>query len=82
LLGYLVPWPWNGSTGNTLWDWLGLLLLPLVMATAKAWSDIHENLGVRHRVVAMVPRPNFASRAEAGIPLQTARPGPAGRASL
>src|SRR3954452_9338604 len=54
LLGYLVPWKWTGFTGNTLWDWLGLILLPLVIATAKAWSDIHENLGVRHMVVAMV----------------------------
>jgi uncharacterized membrane protein len=33
LLGYLVPWPWTGFTGNTLWDWLHLLLLPLLLPT-------------------------------------------------
>jgi hypothetical protein len=29
--GYLVPWAWTGFTGNTLWDWLHLLLLPLLI---------------------------------------------------
>ena len=29
--GYLVPWAWTGFTGNTLWDWLHLLLLPLLL---------------------------------------------------
>ncbi len=31
--GYLVPWAWTGFTGNTLWDWLHLLLLPLLIPT-------------------------------------------------
>ncbi len=25
------PWAWTGFTGNTLWDWLHLLLLPLLL---------------------------------------------------
>ncbi|MGH3498809.1 MAG: hypothetical protein ACRDP1_15215 [Nocardioidaceae bacterium] len=29
ILGYAVPWSWTGFTGNTLWDWLDLLLLPV-----------------------------------------------------
>jgi len=29
--GYLGPWPWTGFTGNTLWDWLNLLFLPLLV---------------------------------------------------
>jgi hypothetical protein len=37
LAGYLVPWAWTGFTGNTLWDWLSLALLPLVLATAALW---------------------------------------------
>ena len=37
LLGYLVPMSWTGFTGNTLWDWLTLALLPLVLATATLW---------------------------------------------
>src|SRR6185312_15829013 len=31
LAGYLVPWAWTGFTGNTVWDWLHLLLLPLLV---------------------------------------------------
>jgi hypothetical protein len=39
LLGYLVPWAWTGFTGNTLWDWLELALLPLVVGTASLWAE-------------------------------------------
>jgi hypothetical protein len=31
LVGYLAPWRWTGFTGNTVWDWLHLLLLPLMV---------------------------------------------------
>jgi hypothetical protein len=31
--GYLGHWRWTGFTGNTLWDWLHLLLLPLLLPT-------------------------------------------------
>jgi hypothetical protein len=37
LAGYLVPWTWTGFTGNTLWDWLELALLPIVLSTAALW---------------------------------------------
>ncbi len=37
LAGYLVPWEWTGFTGNTLWDWLSLALLPVVIATSSLW---------------------------------------------
>ena len=37
LAGYLVPWGWTGFTGNTLWDWLSLALLPVVIATSSLW---------------------------------------------
>jgi hypothetical protein len=42
LAGYLVPWSWTGFTGNTLWDWLELALLPLVLATAGLWPSVAE----------------------------------------
>lgn len=29
--GYLIPWAWTGFTGNTVWDWLHLLILPLLV---------------------------------------------------
>lgn len=31
--GYALHWKWTGYGGNTLWDWLMLLLLPLVFPT-------------------------------------------------
>jgi hypothetical protein len=37
LAGYLVPLGWTGFTGNTLWDWLELALLPVVLGTAAVW---------------------------------------------
>jgi hypothetical protein len=29
--GYVAHWRWTGFQGNTLWDWLHLLLLPLLL---------------------------------------------------
>jgi hypothetical protein len=34
LAGYLASWRWTGFTGNTVWDWLHLLLLPLLVPVA------------------------------------------------
>ena len=34
LAGYLAKWRWTGFTGNTVWDWLHLLLLPLLVPVA------------------------------------------------
>jgi len=31
--GYVGDWKWTGFTGNTLWDWMHLLLLPLLLPT-------------------------------------------------
>jgi hypothetical protein len=31
--GYVGNWSWTGFRGNTLWDWLHLLLLPLLLPT-------------------------------------------------
>jgi hypothetical protein len=37
MIGYLVPLGWTGFTGNTLWDWLELLVLPVAVAAAS-WA--------------------------------------------
>jgi hypothetical protein len=50
LAGYLVPWTWTGFTGNTLWDWLSLALLPLVIATSTLWGSPGRWIR-RHRVL-------------------------------
>lgn len=40
LAGYVVPLRWTGFRGNTLWDWLQLVLLPLVVAsTSTLWAN-------------------------------------------
>jgi len=31
--GYLGDWRWTGFTGNTLWNWMNLLFLPLLLPT-------------------------------------------------
>jgi hypothetical protein len=31
--GYIWSWQWTGYPGNTVWDWLQLLLLPLLLPT-------------------------------------------------
>lgn len=51
--GYLVPWSWTGFTGNTLWDWLSLALLPVVIAASTLW---HPQAGwrVRHTMLLFI----------------------------
>jgi hypothetical protein len=36
VIGYLAPLGWTGNRGNTLWDWLQLVLLPIVFPTILA----------------------------------------------
>jgi hypothetical protein len=35
IVSYLAPWDWTGFTGNTLWDWLSLLLLPIAITSVR-----------------------------------------------
>jgi hypothetical protein len=51
VLGYAVPWGWTGFTGNHLWDWISLLLLPLVVATFPVWPEIRRELRLHHHVL-------------------------------
>jgi hypothetical protein len=46
ILGYLLNWGWTGLVGapenpetRTAWDWLGLLIIPLVIALATLWFN-------------------------------------------
>ncbi len=34
---YALHWTWTGFPGKTLWDWLTLLVLPLVLVTLPLW---------------------------------------------
>ena len=35
--GYTLNWTWTGFKGNTLWDWLHLLILPVVLTAVAIW---------------------------------------------
>jgi len=47
--GYLVPLKWTGFPGNTLWNWLGLLLLPLAVTCARFLPSTIRSLRRPHR---------------------------------
>jgi len=38
IAGYTIPWDWTGFVGNTVWDWLGLVLLPLTLSVLAAFQ--------------------------------------------
>jgi hypothetical protein len=49
ILGYAVPWNWTGFRGNTLWDWLGLIVLPVTLILMPRFLEMRrENWQVRH----------------------------------
>ena len=43
--GYAGSWHWTGYPGNTLWDWLQLLLLPIVFPTILLPAFLHWSSG-------------------------------------
>ncbi len=36
-LNNLFDWYWTGFKGNKLWNWLSMLLIPVVLTTATIW---------------------------------------------
>ena len=58
--GYSLHWTWTGFAGNTLWDWLELLLLPVVIATVKFWTA-ERSLQARHWIATTVVMIGFAA---------------------
>jgi CO dehydrogenase/acetyl-CoA synthase epsilon subunit len=38
--GYLLGWDWTGFEGNTLWDWIHLLLVPFLVPAALIWATV------------------------------------------
>lgn len=50
--GYASGWQWTGFEGNTLWDWLGLFLVPFLLPLALVFLDVELEHGREGRVVA------------------------------
>ena len=52
--GYRGKWSWTGFAGNdTLWDWLRLLMLPLVLATTPIWIRHRGRVQRKRRLVLL-----------------------------
>lgn len=49
--GYLVPLKWTGFSGNTLWNWLVLMVLPITVVTVQAWPASSRELRTIHRAL-------------------------------
>ena len=53
--GYVRGWQWTGFRVNgQLWDWLTLLLLPVVLGTIPLWIQDKEYIGKGRRVIYAV----------------------------
>jgi hypothetical protein len=53
--GYAIPWDWTGFVGNTVWDWLELVLLPLTLAILAAFHfNVRSELRAHHMLFITV----------------------------
>ncbi|HZU20040.1 MAG TPA: hypothetical protein VE982_02355 [Gaiellaceae bacterium] len=52
VLGYALHLRWTGFPGNTLWDWLELLVLPLAVVLLPVWVELADNVKRRHLAAA------------------------------
>lgn len=50
VLGYTMDLRWTGFPGNRLWDWLELLVLPVVVMAWPLWTEIRRELRMHHRL--------------------------------
>lgn len=62
VLGYIFDWPWTGFHMKTLWDWLQLLIFPLVLAVLTVWFSTQnskveglkgQNVGLLERIAEL-----------------------------
>src|SRR5579871_2306742 len=59
--GEWLGWTWTGfADNNTVWDWLQLLVLPVVLAAAPVWYRTHRELRVEWRLLLSVLLTTFA----------------------
>jgi hypothetical protein len=70
--GYIQGWRWTGFRANDqLWDWLRLLLLPVVVGTIPLWIEHKEEMSRTRRLVHAAVIVAFAGFVLAGylVPL-------------
>jgi hypothetical protein len=39
IFGYLLSWKWTGFLTKTLWDWMQILIVPVVLAIGGFWLN-------------------------------------------
>jgi hypothetical protein len=54
IVGYTDPLSWTGFRGQTLWDWLTLMLLPITVVAIEAWPESGRDVRRWHVVGAVV----------------------------
>jgi hypothetical protein len=54
IAGYLVPLSWTGFSGNTLWNWLTLIVLPVALISVRAWPSSRREIRNTHIAVFSV----------------------------
>jgi uncharacterized membrane protein len=54
IVGYTKPLTWTGFRGQTLWDWLTLILLPLALAGISAWPKSGRDVRTWHIVTGVL----------------------------
>jgi hypothetical protein len=52
IAGYAAHWHWTGFPGKQLWDWLELMLFPVVVVMLPEWVRRGEPFGPRARLTA------------------------------
>jgi hypothetical protein len=49
IVGYLAPLSWTGFSGNTLWDWFELIVLPVAVISVRAWPTAGRPVRAYHK---------------------------------
>jgi hypothetical protein len=52
LAGYLAPLVWTGFRGQTLWNWLTLIVLPITLTTVRTWPTTGREVRRVHVIAA------------------------------
>ena len=59
--GYKLGWTWTGfADNNTVWDWLHLLVLPVVLTAAPVWYGTRRRLRIEWRLLVAAVAATFA----------------------
>ena len=67
--GYAFGWAWTGLSGVHLWDWLHVLLFPVVLVFLPSWAAQGAMLGRTGRVLSLIGAVAFVAVVVCGYSL-------------